>query len=121
MKANYEEIEDMSKYSTAETKVGTWIDGKPIYRKVIEVTSGFDTYMFVPHGITNLDSLVDVRGWHYTLGFKPLPTIYLPNISNYGASIYTVSGSNIEISLGSWVTQNVSKIVIIIEYTKTTD
>ncbi|MEE1143579.1 MAG: hypothetical protein U0L22_08110, partial [Bacteroidales bacterium] len=78
-------------------------------------------YMFIPHGISNLENLVDVRGWHNTLGFKPLPTIYAADIPTYAASIYTISSTHIEVSLSTWISQNVAKIVIIIEYTKTTD
>lgn len=37
-RANYENFQEASTYSTTEKKVGTWIDGKPLYRKVIETT-----------------------------------------------------------------------------------
>lgn len=44
-------------YSTTETRVGTWIDGKPLYRKVVQFTSPADTYTFtqVATGIANAD------------------------------------------------------------------
>ena len=32
----YEEVDNPFTYSTTETKIGTWIDGKPLYRKVID-------------------------------------------------------------------------------------
>lgn len=31
------------KYSTEEQRIGTWIDGKPLYRKVIQTNSGTST------------------------------------------------------------------------------
>ena len=31
----WEEVDSPNEYSTEETKIGTWIDGKPLYRKVI--------------------------------------------------------------------------------------
>lgn len=44
-------------YSTDEQVVGTWIDGKPLYRKVVQFTSPANTYTFtqVATGITNAD------------------------------------------------------------------
>lgn len=44
-------------YSTTETRVGTWIDGKPLYRKVVQFTSPSSAYTFtqVATGITNAD------------------------------------------------------------------
>lgn len=30
-------------YSTSETRIGTWIDGKPLYRKVFEITPNIAT------------------------------------------------------------------------------
>ena len=33
------DLKDMNVYSTEEKIVGTWIDGKPIYRKVIEAAT----------------------------------------------------------------------------------
>lgn len=33
-----ENIDVLEEYSTEETKIGTWIDGKPIYRRVVEFT-----------------------------------------------------------------------------------
>lgn len=37
LKETENEIEKMTTYSTEETKVGTWINGQTLYRKVIEV------------------------------------------------------------------------------------
>ena len=42
---NYNEIKEMITYSTEETKIGTWINGKTIYRKVVtaSINSGLNT------------------------------------------------------------------------------
>lgn len=34
------DIKNQQVYSTSETRIGTWIDGKPLYRKVISDTLG---------------------------------------------------------------------------------
>ena len=51
------------KYSTNETVVGTWVDGKPIYRKVFKVPAGFvisnSSYSEFPNAIIkNCDLLI---------------------------------------------------------------
>lgn len=32
-------VNNLTTYSTAETRIGTWIDGKPLYRKVVYISS----------------------------------------------------------------------------------
>lgn len=59
---NYVDI--ANSYSTTETPTGgTWIDGKPIYRKVV-VCDGLPnaTTKTFPHNIANMDMIVDLRG-----------------------------------------------------------
>lgn len=57
--------QDHNHYSTEETETGMyWIDGKPIYRKVIETTSptavNIDTIIYSMGGI---DSFIDMFGY----------------------------------------------------------
>lgn len=51
------EYEELAKtYSTTEKKIGTWIDGKPLYRKVVIIDSvGNNVNMQVALNISNLD------------------------------------------------------------------
>lgn len=64
------DIDNFEIYSTTETKIGTWIDGKPIYRKVIpiyensQLVSGItpipDTDYEYTGGIpSNIDKILD--------------------------------------------------------------
>ena len=59
MKINHNLIAS-EKYSTNESIVGIWIDGKPIYRKVLTKTNntGRDTSLETP---TNIDVMVNMR------------------------------------------------------------
>ena len=51
------------KYSTTEQVIGTWIDGKPIYRKVINFGSLPNAESkSVAHNIANIDFIVNVWG-----------------------------------------------------------
>lgn len=56
-------------YSTDEIVVGRWIDGKPLYRKVIEFPNeGFIAGNNIfNHGINNIDKVVDFDLGMYSL------------------------------------------------------
>lgn len=123
---NYEEelAKDSSTYSTEETIVGTWIDGKPIYRKVIDfgvlpnnTTKTYNT------GDLNIDTFTEpIRGTsESTTGFcSGIPFVYTANVS-YGVSItYNKTTNQISVQTG-YDRSAQTKTYIIMEYTKTTD
>lgn len=113
-------------YSTTETVVGQWIDGKPIYRIVLETTipetNGTAVTTIYPYD-SNIDVVTSIRA------------IYYKENNYYWASEYTaVSGSSIVSSPVYYNTTsrgiimsnnstgwNGSKAYVILEYTKTTD
>ena len=54
---------ELSTYSTEETKVGTWIDGKPIYRRSLEIPLDGEpqkTLEFIYQGVTALEGGEDI-------------------------------------------------------------
>lgn len=58
---NYINEARLEEYSTTEKIIGTWIDGKPIYRKVATGTvPKSDYYPTVATGITNLDKVISI-------------------------------------------------------------
>lgn len=101
-------------YSTEETRVGTWIDGRPLYRKVVTGVSGERN---VWKSIEKIDSaqLVCATGYVDTGGSSG--RIVIPNMSSHVAitSSYDVS---VYISVDTMV--NLPTCVMCI-YTKTTD
>ena len=67
----YDLIDSKSDYSTSEIDTGKkWIDGKTIYRKVIDtgatVPDEDQTDKNVAHGITNLGTIVSLQCYAYT-------------------------------------------------------
>ena len=106
-------------YSTDEQVIGTWIDGKPLYRKTFsigEITSSADTT--VSTGILNCDTITQMSGNFKRKNFEylryGLDSNYLGEVhfnSNTGVFSIRSASSNIGFSSG----------VITIEYTKTTD
>lgn len=123
MKANYEELEDMSKYSTTEKKIGTWINGKPVYRRVFEGTipsTGANDSANV-YLDTNIpaDDLVNVGGYILSNNNK----FQIPSNSatsfNFQWSRVIIATTNLRLDVGSYFYSCTFKVWI--EYTKTTD
>lgn len=44
-------------YSTEEQKIGTWIDGKPIYRKVFTFQTSDNCDISFKHNLSNIDKI----------------------------------------------------------------
>lgn len=110
----------MNVYSTEEKIVGTWIDGKPIYRKVLVCTR--DTALGYPGGSSGFGTWKPVAGW----------TVTIPNINEYVNITPMVSAGNridhniqTDKSLQFYSLSGAHTIKVgsplIIEYTKTTD
>lgn len=123
----YEEFAKKSEevYSTEEQKIGTWIDGKPLYRKIIS-----STLPKVTTDGTNVASTVPINA-NIDFGYieKAFYTdiysgrITLPWITGSGRVIRAyldVPGQQISL-LSNTVELNEQPVTIIVCYTKTTD
>ena len=102
-------IQNKLAYSETETICGIWKDGKPIYRKIVHISSGsipMQTNVWNSLGITipNIDKLIYANNCMY------------PN------SVAFVYSDN-ELKVTTAITQLVigSTHDIVVEYTKTTD
>ena len=117
---------ETNSYSTQEVKTGgTWIDGKPIYRKVITHTfsDALTGLVTIPHNIQNLA--------------KPIRIVCgsaaNPNLEDDGVVIPAQYDSNTFIQLGAFSSTYVqlycgtsswtekTHVTLCLEYTKTTD
>lgn len=50
-------------YSTSEKIVGTWIDGKPLYQKTLELTNVvYDWGTMNNYGVDNIENIIDTTG-----------------------------------------------------------
>lgn len=116
------EVYQNNVYSTDETVVGKWIDGKPIYRKVFEIGSlPNDTTISIPHGIKNLDTFTDKRAswydsdddrWNFDYR-KDSDTIIISFVPNNTNLYIRATGTD-------WSVRT-SKCTVTLEYKKTTD
>lgn len=113
---------DFNTYSTTETVIGKWINGKPIYRKVInnDNIGGLPnaSQKSIAHGISNIESIINLYG------MADNGTVKTP--INYSNSVY--AGSAISayvygevITIGCSFDGTAYGANIVLEYTKTTD
>lgn len=113
--AEIETVDNKNNYSTEETVVGTWIDGKPIYRKVISplptidfATSGWKIIGNLPNCDTFVNRFISYIDSDNRTRFEGMYLqISFLNGTLYGAG----TGGMDRIILKS----------VIVEYTKTTD
>lgn len=121
-----EKVENGEIYSTEEQVIGTWIDGKPLYRKVyvtnITSTSGGKTDILesgfgnnkVLIGVRGTSICTDLAGYHFPIG------MYNSASGSVFKFVVCVDTSNLKIEHQWSVTQHF-RIEAIVEYTKTTD
>ena len=119
----YEEFAKKSEevYSTEETKIGTWIDGKPLYRKVLSLTTPSTTNSTK---IANFDKTFIIKNY-YGNAFISASNQLLP-INFYFTDVYKIAtyvvnnSGEIYMKIGSEAYRN-QQATLTIEYTKTTD
>lgn len=112
-------------YSEEERRIGTWIDGKPLYQKVV---TGLDvpsstTYLRYPSGISDpIDTAIKCKA-HVKYGPEDDPNYISSNYQSGGGSF--ICGIYVN-SREIWVTNTLEgpkgkKCFVILEYTKQTD
>ena len=113
---------DGESYSTTEQKTGgTWIDGKPIYKKTFSfTTNGSNTNTAVQHGISNLDVIIDYSGMlkQSSTQRQPIPRVVADNNSGYNIGIGDISNTQFTLLVGTSVAKGVQAYVTL-WYTKT--
>lgn len=102
--APYQNLTGQENYSTGETIIGTWIDGKPIYRQVIDKTGTVNANTwFTIKAMPNVDNIT----YHYIIFDYGITGSYLCRVWNNNFEIY--------------VKDRLDILKVIVEYTKTTD
>lgn len=108
-------------YSTDETIVGKWIDGKPLYQRTVDCGAGPNaTTKSVPCSINNLDKIVDIKGiicsttsdiWFKQVGHANSTSDFIISIDYNNGNIRISSGNN----------YSNGNVYVTLQYTKTTD
>ena len=108
----------LGSYSTTETVVGTWIDGKPLYRKVIDFgTLPDNTLKNVAHNISNLKQIVKLEG--FAGSNQNSGGITLPHATNSPTALFA-DDTNVSVLTTNDRT-SYTKTFVYVTYTKTTD
>ena len=119
---NAYKVYDNFSYSTTESIIGKWIDGKPIYRKVIYVSSlpnaSFQVYN---HNISNIDEYINMYGMatRPSDGFSTLLGSVRIDGLERAVDLRVENKAQYRITTG--MDRSDMYAYIIFEYTKTTD
>lgn len=117
---NIEELKESNIYSTEEKVIGKWIDGKPVYRKVIDTGTLPDSVgKQIPHNISNVNQIINIKGYAY----RSSDNIYLPlPHATYDNTAISCYADRTEITIVTYTNRTSFKTsYVILEYTKTTD
>ena len=115
-------------YSTNETVVGTWIDGKPIYRKTMEFSNLSAGENIISHGLQNIELLMVNKDWSFLVVTNNNQTEMwqlgnsnqAANFSQFSCNVVWTTTSTIDVYISSYLTSLSSSVIITFEYTKTT-
>ena len=118
----WEQVDDPNEYSTTETIVGTWINSKPIYRKVISQNiTNYTGDININLNTANIELFTDARVLVDTDSFtsvthsQPSTNFYIRNF------VFRKSANNNTVTVSTNIEGLSGTIYVIIEYTKTTD
>lgn len=124
LELNTIEIENLSdalnnrlNYSTTEQKIGTWIDGKPIYRRVVTTTTGDTSGQWkVITSDTHVNKLINISGYMLADTIRALPFS-----SPYQSVWFDINADgNVRVATQGDNFSN-KTMEVCLEYTKTTD
>ena len=106
-------------FSLEEQRIGTWIDGKPLYQKTIDFgfMESVNVFKHVPHNVANVDKIWVDRSSSYFVD----PSMNYYDVSDYDwhTSVNATNVSGVVASDG--YDRTTSRMYITIRYTKTTD
>lgn len=114
----------LEEYSTSEQIIGTWIDGKPLYRKVFTRNLNNEDSALIAN-IDNID-FITVTDKSTTMFEDTYYSYYVP-ASTYETStnfskFYVSKNKSTNIADIRWVgNYTTGKVIVVVEYTKTTD
>ena len=109
-------------YSTNETAIGTWIDGKPLYEKTIEITNpthGAWTQIISDNSI-NIIGYINEASYSLTQAGEKSSIDFCVNSNLYGRSLISNNGHSMQIEYYNPY-GTLSKYIVTIQYTKITD
>lgn len=115
------DLENSNVYSTEETQIGTWIDGKPIYRKTIVMSNVTETNKTYDLSSLSIETcMIDSSHSYFEQGNYQIPIGCYGGTTDYSRAFYQKNTKTLYVQFGTTYTMS-KNIHITIEYTKTTD
>lgn len=113
-------------YSTKEQLIGKWIDGKPLYQKVVFIDSLPNaTSQTYPHNVENAETIYIAGGFLKDSSGNFLLTHAIPmnatNINTLGDQMWNCNVNLNDILFMTGVNRSNESAYVILNYTKTTD
>lgn len=119
--SDYQNLNNEELYTTGEHRIGTWIDGKPLYRKTISI--GYlpnSTSKQISTGLSSISEITKLQGACYGGGVSfPIPNTSTNALGNQIMAYLIDNYANLIVQTGS--DRSMLQGYITIEYTKTTD
>lgn len=115
----YERVDELPTYSTQETICGTWIDGRPIYRKCFEI---LNVVAKSEQSISqsNIDFIIDLKGSLQTAS-ENYPVQYNNLLDSNHNQVFIVKANNKSSNTINYYAGTTGTARIIIDYVKTTN
>lgn len=113
----YEEVEY---YSTEETEIGTWIDGKPIYRRIVTASVPNSGNQVISFSGWNAENIILDHGksYHKLTNNNTIGIDFYYNSNDW--SRFYINSNGVYCHYGSGLTAK-GNVTLFLEYTKTTD
>lgn len=111
-------------YTTDEQVIGTWVDGKPLYRKTVIKSGTISQRETVSLGIANVENIFLVSdASNVNNGQTPLHLVTGTDNSNNTGGFFDIQQSDTSFlfRIGSGMVGYVENAIITVQYTKTTD
>lgn len=107
-----------NKYSRSEIKTGTWIDNKPVYRRIFTINLGVASNIAQAHSLTNLDKFwINQSASFVFSSHESLPSTWYYSSADWARTWMT--STSIRFRSPGDLTNRV--LWVAVEYTKTTD
>lgn len=113
------QVNKLNSYSTTEQRIGTWIDGKSLYRKTFDVDLGTATYYELNVSDLKIENVMfDTSHSYFIQDIYRLQFGFYAGATDW-ARMYSYTNA-IVLQFGNSYTSKKTAVVTI-EYTKTTD
>ena len=107
---------DLEVYSTDKKIIGTWIDGKPIWRRVLEITTLQSWGSDVDVSAWRVDKVINLRGTDSAGCYLTNNVATATNVLMYSISL-NFNANTVQVRIGQSATVT-GPVYVIVEYTE---